>query len=197
MKTSISTYPTHWFAGAMASLTITYYARVFIGLFDVKLPIENDTWLTVLLLFTTLWAFRETLPLIASIARDIRAGKFWLDTIDKSELSAADYFRSEGVTINVSAYRSQYNRGGFVYLLMDMDVTGYCKIGKTKEPVDRIGHFDIKLPFETKVLHIIPCYDSTKTETVLHHRFADKRQRGEWFNLDQHDIEWIREIKTS
>jgi len=92
------------------------------------------------------------------------------------------------------AYQYQVRRGlashgrGYVYLLKDLDVTGYCKIGRTNDPIRRIGHFDTMLPFRTDVLAVIETSDCVGLETVLHHQYADKRVRGEWFDLTEDDI---------
>lgn len=88
-------------------------------------------------------------------------------------------------------------RRGTVYVIQDIDVTGYCKIGKTNKPADRIGHFDTMLPFNVNVLHIMPSKDCTALETMLHRRFADKRVRGEWFKLTADDIAWIKQIEAA
>lgn len=85
-------------------------------------------------------------------------------------------------------------RGGYVYLIRDRDVTGYCKIGKSTNVRRRIGHFDTMLPFETDLLHIIETDDCTALEARLHRHFAEKRVRGEWFELDDNDIAAIKRL---
>lgn len=86
---------------------------------------------------------------------------------------------------------------GCVYVLRDVDVTGWYKIGKTTKPVERIGHFDTHLPFAVSVVHIIPAKDCTQLETVLHRQFADKRMRGEWFALSDSDVQWIMRMEAN
>lgn len=83
---------------------------------------------------------------------------------------------------------------GCVYVIQDIDVTYYYKIGKTTSPADRIGHFDTMLPFQTCVVHIISARDCNAVEAVLHRHFASKRKRGEWFALNDADIAWIRQM---
>ena len=101
----------------------------------------------------------------------------------------------EGVSdIFQDAYQYQVRRGlasrgkGYVYLLKDLDVTGYCKIGRTNDPIRRIGHFDTMLPFRTDVLAVIETSDCVELEAALHYQYADKRIRGEWFDLDEGEI---------
>lgn len=83
-----------------------------------------------------------------------------------------------------------------VYVLQDMDVSGFCKIGKSAMPANRIGHFDTMLPFNTRVVHIIEAKDCTALETMLHRHFEAKRRRGEWFALSPADIQWIIQIEA-
>jgi hypothetical protein len=83
-----------------------------------------------------------------------------------------------------------------VYVIQDVDVTGYYKIGKSTAPIDRIGHFDTMLPFQTRVVHIIEAKDCHAVETMLHRHFASKRRRGEWFRLSEVDIAWLMQIEA-
>jgi hypothetical protein len=85
-------------------------------------------------------------------------------------------------------------RGGYVYIIRDTDVTGYCKIGKTNNPQRRIGHFDTMLPFSTEVLCILETDNCSFLEYSLHRQYASKRVRGEWFALDDDDIAAIRRL---
>lgn len=85
---------------------------------------------------------------------------------------------------------------GCVYVIQDVDVTGYYKIGKTTHPADRIGHFDVMLPFQTRVVHIVASKDCSALEAMLHRHFAAKRKRGEWFELSDDDIAWLIALKA-
>lgn len=81
---------------------------------------------------------------------------------------------------------------GFVYLLRSS--SGYYKIGRTKDPNDRIATFAVKLPFEVEYEHIISCSDMMEMERSLHARYADRRVNGEWFDLNAEDIAYIKSI---
>lgn len=82
--------------------------------------------------------------------------------------------------------------GGFLYVVQDADVTHFCKIGRTKCPLNRLYDFGVLLPFRVNVIALIPCLDSRVAERRLHLHFEDKRIRGEWFNLTQSDVQYIR-----
>lgn len=83
----------------------------------------------------------------------------------------------------------------YVYILQDIDVTGYCKIGRTTTLYKRIHDIGVKVPFRTRVIHIIHCEDMNWTEKMLHARYAKKRVNGEWFNLDIIDVEYLKTIE--
>lgn len=85
---------------------------------------------------------------------------------------------------------------GCVYVLQDMDVTGWYKIGKTTQPARRIGHFDTMLPFQTRVVHIIETKNCDAVEAMMHRHFASKRRRAEWFELDDADVAWLIKMKA-
>lgn len=89
--------------------------------------------------------------------------------------------------------RLPHDRGGFVYLLKSS--TGSWKIGKTKYPDDRIYTFGVKLPFEVEYDHLIESDDMSSLEKSLHRQFKKKRINGEWFALDDNDVQYIKSLK--
>lgn len=83
--------------------------------------------------------------------------------------------------------------GGYVYLIKS--ASGYWKIGKTINPDDRMKTFSVKLPFEVEYEHIIPCQNHHMAEDSLHLKYATKRVNGEWFNLEDWEVEDIKRIR--
>ncbi len=81
-------------------------------------------------------------------------------------------------------------RAGYVYLLQSP--TGYYKIGRTKNPSNRIKTFSVKLPFEVEFIVIIATSDMVQLETELHHKYASKRIDGEWFELAPADVAYMK-----
>ena len=84
-------------------------------------------------------------------------------------------------------------RRGFVYLLR-ADNRLY-KIGRSKAINERIKQLEIKLPYELELVAFIVVGDMYKVERWLHRKFADKRKRGEWFELEEVDIEFIKAME--
>lgn len=82
---------------------------------------------------------------------------------------------------------------GFVYFLAG---DKYVKIGKTKRLNSRTGFLEVKLPFDCMLIHSIETNDITKCEDHFHDMFDSKRSNGEWFNLDENDIQEVKKITT-
>jgi len=79
---------------------------------------------------------------------------------------------------------------GFVYLLKADN--GVYKIGASTTPNQRSKTLGLQLPYETALMHTIETDDMYGLENELHRKFAKKRKRGEWFELDEADIEYIK-----
>lgn len=87
--------------------------------------------------------------------------------------------------------------GPGVYIIRDMTITGWFKIGKSENMPRRIGELSYtKLPvaMDLRVVHYIPANDPEQLEAMLHKMFYRRRKRGEWFNLRPEDVEYIRSI---
>lgn len=84
---------------------------------------------------------------------------------------------------------------GYVYIMQDISHTGQYKIGRSIHPGERLNMFAVKLPIETKVIHVIPCENYIKAESMLHDVFADVRGRGEWFTLNDSQVLLLKSIK--
>ena len=80
---------------------------------------------------------------------------------------------------------------GWIYIFAG---GGYCKIGKSIDPDKRIRQISPKLPFDIVMVHKFYTTDIHTEEIELHRRFADKRANGEWFQLAEGDLEWLKTI---
>lgn len=72
------------------------------------------------------------------------------------------------------------------YIMIDHN-TGYCKIGKSKNPRFREKTLQSEKP-TIEMLFVI----NKNIEKELHRRYSDKRVRGEWFRLEDKDVEYLR-----
>jgi hypothetical protein len=81
---------------------------------------------------------------------------------------------------------------GFVYLLKSGK---FFKIGRSVCAEKRHYEIQLQLPEELKLIHKIKTDDPEGIEAYWHTRFADKRKRGEWFNLNSEDVKTFRRRK--
>ena len=83
---------------------------------------------------------------------------------------------------------------GYVYILHDVDHTGYYKIGSTNYPPTRLRRLGVLLPFEPKLELILESKDRYGLEGYLHDRYADLRKNGEWFALTDDHLTEIEDM---
>lgn len=91
-------------------------------------------------------------------------------------------------------FRRNYKRTtreGYVYVLTALHDDTVYKIGRTNNPSDRLRTFNVKLPFDVEYLHVIKTSDMHALEGQLHRKFGSKRVNGEWFKLDNDDLDYI------
>jgi len=82
---------------------------------------------------------------------------------------------------------------GFVYVFQG---NGYYKIGYSQRPPQRRLQISPKLPFELRVVCVVESLRAQHLESQLHVKFKDKRLRGEWFNLDEDDVAYIKSLEA-
>lgn len=76
----------------------------------------------------------------------------------------------------------------FVYLMIDKN-TNYTKIGLANNPKYRERTLQSEKPTIELLYKFIGTWDNEK---FLHDHFKKKRIRGEWFNLNNEDIEFVK-----
>jgi len=92
-----------------------------------------------------------------------------------------------------SSAQTGRDRAGWIYLIKEKNGPNY-KIGRTKDYNDRLGTFEVKLPFEIDPLVVIQTEDMYRLESQLHKKFAAKHINGEWFRLHRRDVDFILHI---
>jgi hypothetical protein len=75
--------------------------------------------------------------------------------------------------------------GGFVYLL---ESGGRYKIGETTTPAKRILQLKTSSPFVVRVLMCRYFFKRMEVEKLLHSYFTVKRVKGEWFALEDKEL---------
>lgn len=84
-----------------------------------------------------------------------------------------------------------HRRKGYVYVLK---AGPFYKIGVSKDVAKRVKQLSTLPPFDLEIIHTIWTEDSYGLEAELHEYFNSKRKNGEWFTLDEADIEYIEII---
>jgi hypothetical protein len=99
------------------------------------------------------------------------------------------------LSIENSKKEKEIHFPGYVYLIQaDLPGKPY-KIGKSVNVPDRLKTFEIKLPFDFKLIHTIKCKNYHYAESVLHKHYARHRVDGEWFQLSDDNVKEIKSIK--
>ncbi len=90
--------------------------------------------------------------------------------------------------------RREISKSGFVYLLAYKGSSGerMYKIGRSKNPTRRSHYLSSSAPKPSELLHVIRCNDMCRVENYFHVKFRPKRINGEWFNLNDEDIGFIK-----
>jgi Meiotically up-regulated gene 113 len=97
-----------------------------------------------------------------------------------------------GATTTQTLNRKEKLATGFVYL---MKSGRHHKIGRTISVGSRERQLAVKIPIPPTTIHAIETDDPSGVEAYWHHRFAEKRGEGEWFNLSSDDIKAFKRWK--
>lgn len=106
------------------------------------------------------------------------------------ELRGAEAYRKGREDSEDPARKAGPKSEGYVYLAIGDK--GYHKIGKAKWPRTRLAA--LKKGGVVEYVCVIKTGDYSGLEKQLHDRFAHKRAFGEWFQLDDEDVTYIRSL---
>jgi hypothetical protein len=87
-------------------------------------------------------------------------------------------------------WRGDTPNAGYIYCLSDHQ--GHYKLGRTKQLQTRIKALATQPPFKIQLLFTHYVFNAALYEKRLHRIFAHKRMNGEWFGLDEKDLESIK-----
>jgi len=80
-----------------------------------------------------------------------------------------------------------------------MRQTGFCKIGYSTEVKKRQSSLQVATPNKIDVVMVVLCLDSREAsskEKNLHSRFRHKHVSGEWYSLDDQDLNNIAQSNS-
>jgi hypothetical protein len=152
-------------------------ARQFCDLDYIKLGEEDHITQSVEKYIPELEVFAGTSEVVDTALNNLREAEIYLK--DKKERQC----RKE-------EKQNRLNEG-WVYILKGNQ---YYKIGKTINLDNRIKQISPNLPFETELICAIRSENITRTESTLHQMFKDFRVNGEWFELNDQDVGYLRDL---
>ena len=79
---------------------------------------------------------------------------------------------------------------GFIYLARSAD--GKYKIGHSRDVRKRMQSLQTGVHKKLQLVAKVKTSNCSALERICHRRFAAKRLRGEWFNLTENDIQWVK-----
>ena len=89
--------------------------------------------------------------------------------------------------------RVKHTQASVVYVIQIENTQRY-KIGVTYDVRKRLSILQTGNAFELSIVYELKTKNARETESHLHRRFASKRIRGEWFELSDADIEYIKTL---
>lgn len=114
------------------------------------------------------------------------------DPAFKEYVKSITPFSGRGDESKTTTYPSKpRNRKGYVYLLRVLNETSLYKIGRATDVNNRLRTFNVKLPFQVEYECVIESGDMYRLERELHRLFESKRLNGEFFRLEQHEVDYI------
>lgn len=80
---------------------------------------------------------------------------------------------------------------GFVYVIK---CNKFYKIGMTKNYKQRINTLMVSNPYKIEPIVKVESNNINFLEKHLHNKFSDKKEKGEWFNLDPEDVAYMQRL---
>ena len=79
-----------------------------------------------------------------------------------------------------------------IYVYLIRSDNGLTKIGVTRDIGTRVSTLNTASPVELRLLFYFAPQNAKLAEANLHKRFFRKRVKGEWFNLTDMDVSWVK-----
>lgn len=96
------------------------------------------------------------------------------------------------VLVALETLRDKKSSSDNIYLIQNTS-TKSVKIGVSKDIESRLKSLQTGHEHQLKLIYTKPVEDASSLELKLHHKFSDKRVRGEWFKVNPKKV--IKEIE--
>lgn len=71
----------------------------------------------------------------------------------------------------------------------------FVKVGIAYNPQTRLIQMQTGCPFKLEMLHCYPCEDALVAERMLHKKYGQHWERGEWFAMPESEIELLQRME--
>jgi hypothetical protein len=121
----------------------------------------------------------------------------YMSTTSDEEIALSQFeisSRKEKELIDAGANLScsfKHDKPGYVYIFRAGNM---YKIGKSENPERRFTALRRAYPSPTEIVHTIQTDGMSSLENQLHNRFISRRCFGEWFELDEEDLAWLKTL---
>jgi len=103
--------------------------------------------------------------------------------------------RIEAIEKGLNYYHSpnqSYCPAGFVYIIQS-GRDSYYKVGfSAANPQRRLASMQVSTPEELTLVYYIESDRAATIEKLIHSMLRNNHIRGEWFNLDDRDLAWLK-----
>ena len=87
-----------------------------------------------------------------------------------------------------------HKQEGFVYII---ETQGVYKIGRASNLESRVKKYQTENPYPITLIASAFIFDCVSYEKRLHKKFAHKKLRGEWFKLNDNDLDSLKNKLSS
>lgn len=97
----------------------------------------------------------------------------------------------------LEGHKTNKSQDGIVYIIGTTTPSNIYKIGITRDEdtlAQRIYALELSSPMKLEVVHIIYCDDRSRLERILHTHYRPCRSHGEWFRLEDDEVEWLNSL---
>ena len=121
----------------------------------------------------------------------VKLGNFLFDIVPAEDIDLYNV-REDNESMKNRSYEKK--KSGFVYVIQS---NKYYKIGQTKKLNARLGDLSRTCPDGIELITSVFSEDVKSLEASFHHKFSSKRIHGEWFELDNNDIAYIKSFSIA
>jgi hypothetical protein len=122
------------------------------------------------------------------IARECHAR---IDVVDVRATNVQDQLKQVNVRLDTLEKKVDGEEVGHLYFIVEMPFRNFVKIGMSKDPVGRLKQLQTGNPSRLVIYHTFESTDYKLLERTMHNICQDLRAVGEWFEMNQSQLDSI------